>query len=349
MSSVAMHEPLMRIAHAPGFTRRFVNLAEPSLGARVVSASDEFFASRHRLIEPSDPVFKPDAYDEHGKWMDGWESRRRRDAGHDWCLVRLCPGTIRGFHIDTSFFTGNYPPEISIDACRVSEGDPDPENDGQWHPLVDPTALKGDSHLFVDVDHGGIWTHLRVNIFPDGGLARLRVYGVVHRDWTDHDPGEEIDLAAISNGGRALACNDMHYGHMSNVIRPGKAINMGNGWETRRRREPGNDWLILRLGHPGRIRRIELDTQWFKGNYPAECELHGALLTDIDEEAISPELDAWSEILPRSKLGPDRLHKFEKLNDAGTVSHVRLDIYPDGGVARLRLFGFRDPEYSHLA
>jgi allantoicase len=281
--------------------------------------------------------------------MDGWESRRRRDTGHDWCLIRLCPGTIRGFDIDTSFFTGNCPPEISIEACRHPEGDPDPLDDGPWHPLVDRTALQGNSHLFVDIEHVGIWSHLRVNIFPDGGLARLRAYGAVHRDWSDHDPNEEVDLGAIRNGGRALACNDMHYGHMSNLIRPDRAINMGDGWETRRRREPGNDWVILRLGHPGRIRRVHVDTQWFKGNYPAECALFGALLTDVDEEHINPELEAWKEILPRSRLGPDRQQEFEEIRDIGTVSHVRLDIHPDGGVSRLRLFGFRDPECWDLA
>jgi len=346
---MAMHEPLMRIAHAPGFTRRFVNLAEPGLGAEVLCASDEFFAARHRLIEATAPLFRPDEYDEHGKWMDGWESRRRRDGGHDWCLIRLCPGTIRGFDIDTSFFTGNFPPEISIDGCRLHDGDPDPLDDGLWQALVERTALRGDSHLFVEVDDEGVCTHLRVNIFPDGGLARLRVYGVVHRDWSDHDPSEEVDLAAMRNGGRALACNDMHYGHMCNLIRPNKAANMGDGWETRRRRQPGNDWVILRLGHPGRIHRVQIDTQWFKGNYPAECAIQGALLTDVDEEQIAADLEAWQEILPRSRLGPDCEHQFEELRDIGTVSHVRLDIHPDGGISRLRLFGLRDPEYSNLA
>lgn len=331
---------------APGFTRRYVNLAQPRIGAHAVSASDEFFASRHRLIEPAAPVFRPDAYDEHGKWMDGWESRRRRDSGHDWCLLRLCPGTIRAFDIDTSFFTGNYPPEASIDGCRNFEDDPDPLDDSQWEPLVPRTKLQGDSHKYLEIDDDRIWTHLRVNIFPDGGLARLRVYGVVHRDWSRHDPAKKIDLASIANGGRAVACNDMHFGHMSNLLLPGKSLNMGDGWETRRRREPGNDWVIIALGHPGKICRAHVNTQWFKGNYPAECALHGILITDPVDESISPELEGWKEILPRSPLGPDRKHRFENLNDVGTVSHVRLDIFPDGGVSRLRLFGFRDPDYE---
>ena len=331
------------------FTHRYINLAQPRIGAAVVCASDEFFASRERLIDPAPPVFRAEAYDEHGKWMDGWESRRRRDQGHDWCMVRLCPGIIRGLDIDTSFFTGNYPPAASIDACRNFEADPDPRDDSQWQPLVERTPLQGDSHLFLEVHDDRVWTHLRLNIFPDGGLARLRVYGIVHRDWSHHDANEKIDLVALVNGGRALACNDMHFGHMSNLILPGESLNMGDGWETRRRREPGNDWVILRLGHPGRLCHASLDTQWFKGNYPDACTLYGAFLPDVDEATISPELDAWKQILPRSKLGPDQEHNFEALKDVGTVSHVRLDIHPDGGVSRLRLYGYRDPEFTALA
>jgi len=324
----------------------YVDLAQPRIGAGVVSASDEFFASRHRLIIPGTPVFKPDIYDEHGKWMDGWESRRRRSGGHDWCMIRLCPGTIRGFEIDTSFFTGNFPPEASIDVCQQFDSDPDPLDDSQWQPLVAPTALKGDSVLHIEVDNDQVWTHLRFNIFPDGGVARLRVYGVAHRDWSQHDPNEALDLVALLNGGRALSCNDMHYGHMCKLILPDESINMGDGWETRRRRTPGNDWVILKLGHPGRLSRMEVGTQWFKGNYPAECSMHGAMLDDMVETLITPDLEEWQEILPRSPLGPDGKFIFKELNDVGTISHVKLAIFPDGGISRLRLIGHRDPDFE---
>lgn len=330
----------------PLFTLCNVNLAQPRLGAEVVSASDEFFASRHRLIDPTLPVFMPDVYDEHGKWMDGWESRRRRGGGHDWCMIRLCPGTIRGFEVDTSFFTGNFPPETSIDACQSFDSDPDPLDDSQWQPLVARTALKGDTHLYLEVANDQVWTHLRFNIFPDGGVARLRVFGVAHRDWSQHDASESLDLVALLNGGRALSCNDMHYGHMCNLILPDESINMGDGWETRRRREPGNDWVILKLGHPGKPHRVEVGTKWFKGNYPAECAIYGAMLVDMPETEISAGLDVWQEMLPLSALGPDSLHEFADLHDVGTVSHVRLDIIPDGGISRLRLIGRRDPYFE---
>lgn len=334
------------ISPAPSFTQRFVNLALTRLGAEVLSASDEFFASRHRLIDPNPPTFHPDAYDDHGKWMDGWESRRRREGGHDWCMIRICPGTIHGFDIDTSFFTGNYPPGARIDACMSFDGDPDPLDDSLWTPLTEQIELQGDSHRFVEVSDRQLWTHLRFNIFPDGGVARLRVYGVAHRDWSCHDCEEEVDLCTLLNGGRVVACNDMHYGHMSNLILPDRALNMGDGWETRRRREPGFDWVILRLGHPGKLCRALVDTQWFKGNYPAACTLYGGLFDDEIEETISPETEGWKEILPRSPLGPDQEHEFTGLADVGTISHVRMDIHPDGGVARLRLFGHRDPAFE---
>jgi allantoicase len=326
------------------FTDRYIDLAQPRLGAEVISATDDFFAPKERLIKSGAPIFIPDKYDEHGKWMDGWESRRRRDQGHDSCVIRLCPGTIHGVDIDSSFFTGNFPPAASLEACNC-EGDPDV--DGKWTELLPHTALKGDSHHYFKFDDPGVWTHIRLNIYPDGGIARLRVYGVAHYDWSQDSPGEWVDLAAMTRGGRALSCNDMHYGHMSNLIAPGRGVNMGDGWETRRRREAGNDWVILKLGHPGCIRRVEVDTAFFKGNYPARCSLHGAMLgerpeDEIPEEELTRDAPCWREILPPMPLGPDCLQTFEQeVMDSDAVSHVRFDIYPDGGVSRLRLYGER--------
>jgi allantoicase len=181
---------------------------------------------------------------------------------------------------------------------------------------------------------------VRLHIYPDGGVARLRVYGVADFEWDKLPAGEQVDLAAMQRGGRALACNDMHYGHMSNLIAPGHGLNMGDGWETRRRRTPGNDWVILKLGHPGRIRQVEVNTAFFKGNYPARCSLHGAMLGALADDEVSETAGYWQPILPEVELGPDREHLFDReVIDAGTVSHVRLDIYPDGGVSRLRLIG----------
>ena len=326
----------------PDFADRFIDLAQPRLGARVMAATDDFFAPKERLIDPAPPVFIPDKYDDHGKWMDGWESRRKRTPGHDHCVVQLCPGVIHGLDIDTAFFTGNYPPFASLEARHVPPGSG--SGDGGWTELLPRTPLKGNSHHYLPVSDGNVWSQLRLHIYPDGGVARLRVYGVAHFDWSalprGSSPDSWRDLAAMGTGGRALWCNDMHYGHMSNLIAPGRGVNMGDGWETRRRREPGNDCVILKLGHPGRIRRIEVDTAFFKGNYPARCALRGVLRPGAADAGIEQGSENWPVILPEVPLGPDAIHYFEReVAAAGAVSHVRLDIFPDGGVSRLRLYG----------
>jgi allantoicase len=310
----------------------WVQLEQPRLGTRVTYATDDFFAAKERVIDFPAPVFIDDKYDDHGKWMDGWESRRKRTEGHDYCVIRLgVPGVIRGFDIDTSHFTGNYPPQASIEVC-VS--DVDTPEDG-WEELLAKTDLSGDSHHYLDIDDERVWTHVRLHIYPDGGIARLRIFGEVIADFTGVDGF--VDLAAIENGGRALACSDEHFGSMHNLNVPGRGINMGDGWETARRRGPGNDWVILALAQPGVIERVEVDTAHFKGNYPDRVSLDAALF-ESDELATS-DSPQWQTLLGETKLKMDQQHYFEALQALGDVSHVRLSIYPDGGVSRLRLFG----------
>ncbi len=316
-----------------------MRLEQPRLGTRVVFATDDFFAEKSRLIEPAEPVFVADKYDDNGKWMDGWESRRKREPGHDYCVVKLgIPGVVRGFDIDTSHFTGNFPPHASVDACVSQEENPGDE--ATWQKLLQKIELEGDSHHFLAVDDAAAYTHLRLNIFPDGGIARLRVYGEVRRNRNEIDESEIIDLLALENGGRALLCNDEHFGSMHNLNVSGRGVNMGDGWETARRREPGNDWVILALGFPGIIGKVEIDTAHFKGNYPDRAAIQAALLTDDGLDDIELASESWATLLPESKLAMDKQHYFtDKLVKTGVVSHVRLSIFPDGGVSRLRLFG----------
>ncbi len=317
--------------------RQWVDLAQPRLGARAIAASDEFFAAKERLIDPAPPVFIPDRYDDHGKWMDGWESRRRRSPGHDWCVVRLgLTGRLRGFDVDTSHFTGNYPPEISIEAAHV---DALPRTD-DWVEIVPRSPVKGNSHNYFAVDDARGWNHLRLNIYPDGGVARLRCYGHALPNFGEADFGRELDLAAIENGGRAIVANDSHFGEAGNLIAPGRGVNMGDGWETRRRRTPGHDWAILALGHPGVVERVVVDTAWFKGNYPDRGSLDAALAEPDQIEKLDPDAVAWRVLLPEQKLGPDAVHTFAaELTDDQPLNLVRLNIFPDGGVSRLRLYG----------
>jgi allantoicase len=313
--------------------REWIRLEQPRLGTRVTHASDEFFAAKERLIQPADPVFIEDKYDDHGKWMDGWESRRRRTPGHDHCIIRLgVPGVVHGIDIDTRYFTGNFPPQASVDACVSNEDIPD----SGWTEIVPRTDLAGDQHHFVEVSDRQVWTHLKLNIYPDGGIARLRIYGEVRAE-LEADNGV-IDLFALRNGGRALAASDEHYGSMHNLNLPGRGVNMGDGWETARRRGPGNDWVIVALGRPGVVERVEVDTAHFKGNYPDRVSVEAALFEHHGQATV--DSDRWQTLLPEAKLQMDQQHYFEKeLEDHGPVSHVRMSIYPDGGVSRLRIFG----------
>ncbi|MGI9220020.1 MAG: allantoicase [Woeseiaceae bacterium] len=316
----------------------WIQLEQPRLGSEVTYATDDFFAAKERLIQPQPPVWIDDKYDDHGKWMDGWESRRKRTPGHDYCVIRLgVPGVIHGVDIDTRFFTGNYPPQASLEACVSDEDVPS----GGWFEILPLTDLAGDSHHFHDIEADGVISHLRLNIFPDGGIARLRVYGEVRPDFSGLSG--VIDLLALEHGGRALSCSDEHYGSMHNLNVAGRGVNMGDGWETARRRGPGNDWVVLALGHTGTVESVEVDTAHFKGNYPDRVALDGLLATD--DETPSHDDDRWQPLLPESKLQMDKQHVFSKeLLSQGSISHVRMSIFPDGGISRLRLFGHADKD-----
>ncbi len=323
--------------NAPEFTRRYLNSADARLGAQALLASDDFFADKQRMLNPQPAQFIADKYDDNGKWMDGWESRRKRGAGHDWCIVRLArPTRIRGLDLNTSHFTGNFPPAASIDTCSTDSGDAGPDSD--WASLLPAVTLAGNAHHYHAVDSHSYVTHLRVNLLPDGGLARLRVYGEVQPAAADADG--LIDLAAALNGGRAVAANNAHFGSASNLLLPGRGINMGDGWETRRRREPGFDWCVIALARPGLIEEIEVDTCHFKGNFPDRCSLAAALVIDANDAALITQSMFWTPLLPEQKLQMDHQHYFrEQIIGIGPVSHVRFNIHPDGGVSRLRLRG----------
>ena len=316
----------------------YVDLAQPRLGTEVVYATDDFFADKSRLISPAEPVFIDGKFDDHGKWMDGWESRRKRTPGHDHCIVRLgVPGIVRGVDIDTRHFTGNYPPQASIEAC--TSDDEIPCDEAGWTEIVPTVDLHGNSHQYVAVNNDAQFTHLKLHIYPDGGVARLRVYGEIRPDWSKFDRTTPIDLLALEHGGRALACNDEHFGTMRNLNAPGRGVNMGDGWETARRRVPGNDWVVLALGHAGVVSSIEVDTAHFKGNYPDRVMIQAALFDGDDDAAVAASAD-WPVLLEESKLTMDAQHHFEDgLEAFGPVSHVRMNIYPDGGVSRLRING----------
>jgi allantoicase len=321
-----------------------VDLASARLGGVALLANDEFFAEKENLLKPGRGVFIPDKFTDRGKWMDGWESRRRRTPGHDWCVVQLgLRGIIRYVDIDTNHFLGNHPPFASLDALSTAGRVPlEPQRIEQlpWTPILAQSPLNPGSQNVFEISSASPSTHVRLNIFPDGGVARLRVYGSVVPDWAELKGDELVDLAAIENGGVALVCSDMFFSSMNNLIMPGRSENMGDGWETKRRRGPGYDWIILKLGAPGSVRKVEVDTNHFKGNYPDTCSIDGCSAPDALVEDLTSANTQWTEILAQTKLEADTRHFFEgELSSLDNCTHIRLNIYPDGGVSRLRVWG----------
>ena len=310
-----------------GDFRTLPDLAVRTRGGSVVWANDESFAERQNLILPTPAQFDASSFGHRGKVYDGWETRRRREPGNDAAIVRLgVPGVVHGVVVDTAWFKGNYPPEVSIEAAAVP-GFPSPAEllAAHWQPIVERVAIVGDAENVLPVSSSTIWTHVRLSIYPDGGVARLRVHGEPRPD-PALASDDLVDLAAADQGGQIIDCSDMFYGSPSNLISAGEATHMGDGWETARRRDDGNDWVTVRLSTKGVVRLAELDTSHFLHNAPGWASLRGR--TDGD----------WFELLPRTALQPDTRHRFA-LPDAPPACEVRLDVYPDGGMARLRLFG----------
>ncbi|MDZ4808013.1 MAG: allantoicase [Bacteroidota bacterium] len=326
---------------APSFTS-LTDLASERLGGKVLFCTDDFFAEKENLLKPGRGVFIPDKYTDRGKWMDGWESRRKRTEGNDWCVIQLATsGKIVGIDIDTNHFLGNHPPYASIEAVNHPPMENIDFGNLHWKTIVPKSSLQPGGQNFFEINDNNIYTHIRLHIYPDGGVARLKVYGEVFKDWSIVDGREVLNLAAATNGAKAILCNDMFFSHMENLIMPGRGINMGDGWETKRNRTLGNrDWVIVRLAHKGEIEKVLIDTCHFKGNYPDSCLIEGCDIAYKDESKLDSDAIQWVTLLPQSKLSADKEHFFEEANiNKGPFSHVRLSIFPDGGVSRMRLWG----------
>ncbi|MFE9251695.1 allantoicase [Streptomyces sp. NPDC007088] len=336
-----------RTAELP-FTR-LLDLADRDLGGSVLAANDEFFAERENLLLPRPAVFDPERFGHKGKIMDGWETRRRRGTGpeepwpaeedHDWALIRLgTPGVIRGLVVDTAHFRGNHPQAVSVEAAAV-DGSPSPERllapEVDWTPLLPRTPVGGHAANGFTVDVERRFTHVRLNQYPDGGIARLRVHGEVVPDPSWLTALGSFDLLALEHGGRAEDASDRFYSPPDNTLRPGRSRKMDEGWETRRRRDRGHDWVSYALGTRARVRAVEIDTACYKGNAAGWASL-----------TVRDGAGAWTEVLPRTRLQPDTVHRFA-LPAPVTATHARLDIHPDGGVSRLRLHG--EPTADGLA
>ena len=317
---------------------RMMNLADPRFGTKIIFKTDDFFASADRILKTENPIFKEGLFDKHGKWMDGWETRRRRNKGFDYLIIKLGKsGKIFNVDLDTTYFSGNQPTHASLQAC-FSRNKPNKKT--KWITILSKKKLgPNKNHNFI-TNSKFTFNHIKLNIFPDGGIARIRLYGKI--DMENVNIKEKmINLSSVLNGASIIGCNNEHFGRAENVIAPGKGKNMGDGWETRRSRGKNFDWLIIKFGRVGIINKLEIDTHHFKGNYPDSCTIQTASnLKNVSNSSIVKSSVSWKIILNKAKLKANKKHVFKNIQiNKNKVNLLKINIYPDGGISRIRAFG----------
>ena len=317
---------------------KMINLADPRIGSKIIFKTDDFFAAAHRILNIDTPVFKDGLFDKHGKWMDGWETRRRRSKGFDYLILKLGkPGKIFDIDIDTTHFNGNQPTHASVEGC-FSRSKPNKKT--KWIHLLGKKKLGPNKNHSFKSQNKSVFNYIRLNIFPDGGVARLRLYGKIEMEKSIFN-NNNINLTSVLNGASIVGCNNEHFGRAENIIAPGKGKNMGDGWETRRSRGKNYDWLIIKFGKPGLIKKLEIDTHHFKGNYPDTCSIQTTNISkNLSNKLIANNSKNWKFILNKSKLSANKKHVFKKfLVKRNKENYLRINIHPDGGISRIRAFG----------
>ena len=320
------------------FLNGLIDLAQSRLGSKIVFKTNEFFAPAKRIINPWPPIFKEGVFDKHGKWMDGWETKRKRGKGYDYLILKLGrPGRISKIDIDTSYFSGNQPTKVSLQACFSKKKLPN--KNSKWTTILKKKPTKANSHHFFNVKNKSIFTHIKLNIYPDGGVARIRIYGSMKilKNFT----GKVLNLTSVLHGATPIACNNEHFGRAENILAPGMGKNMGDGWETRRSRGKNFDWLIIKCAAAGKINKIQIDTHHFKGNYPDKCSIQAAFIDKkISSRAIVNSSKKWKLLLNKVKLHAHQKHNFKNnLMKDKKVNYIKINIFPDGGISRIRVFG----------
>ena len=320
------------------FLNGLIDLAQSRLGSKIVFKTNEFFAPAKRIINPWPPIFKEGVFDKHGKWMDGWETKRKRGKGYDYLILKLGrPGRISKIDIDTSYFSGNQPTKVSLQACFSKKKLPN--KNSKWTTILKKKPTKANSHHFFNIKNKSIFTHIKLNIFPDGGVARIRIYGSIEilKNFT----GKVLNLTSVLHGATPIACNNEHFGRAENILAPGMGKNMGDGWETRRSRGKNFDWLIIKCATAGKINKIQIDTHHFKGNYPDKCSIQAAFIDKkISSRVIVNNSKKWKLLLSKVKLYAHKKHNFKNnLMKSKKINYIKINIFPDGGISRIRVFG----------
>jgi allantoicase len=336
---------LINVAKTRTLLKLNLDLISAPLGSKILSFSDEYFAAAENLITPTPPVRKPGVFVHTGAWYDGWETRRHNTEPADWVVLRLgtASGKVAGIEIDTAHFNGNHAPEIVVEGAFVTDEKEEEEvkkpGYSGWETILakqecGPSQRHG---WLLDNITEKAYTHVRLLMFPDGGIARFRLYGVAVPVFPQ-DTSAVFELSATVMGGVATSCSDQHFGTKDNLLLPGRGKDMGDGWETKRTRGEHVDWTIVRLGAKGEIDSIVVDTAHFRGNFPQKVQvLAGSFAKDPAHDDKE-----WVEVLEPQKTGPDKEHVYkEELKEikGRGYTHAKLVIIPDGGVKRFRVFG----------
>ncbi|KAF2747039.1 Allantoicase [Sporormia fimetaria CBS 119925] len=329
------------------FKSKYTDLISAPLGSRVLAFSDEWFAEASNLITPTPPIRKPGYFVHSGAWYDGWETRRHNQEPFDWVIIKLgvASGKVAGVEIDTAHFNGNHAPEIAVQGTfATSEADEEKiksKDYAGWETILDKQECGPNQRQAWMLERitEKAYTHVRLLMYPDGGIARFRLYGNAVPVFPQ-DVSEVFELSATVMGGVATSCSDQHFGTKDNLLLPNRGINMGDGWETKRTRGEHVDWVIVRLGAKGEIDHVVVDTLHFRGNYPQKVQVFAG---DFEKEPRHDE-SGWVEILEPQKSGPDleKVYKEELKEVKGRkYGYAKLVIIPDGGVSRFRVFGRR--------
>lgn len=365
------------------------DLVSEQNGGRILFATDDWFAPAENLIKDEKPVFKEGEVTDYGMWMDGWETRRKHTQGYDWCIIQMGePGVISGIDVDTSYFTGNFAPRCSVQAAcltksfskrngeRIGTAASDEDNhmvnllkSENWEYIVSMSQLQPgyqtSCHNYFECTKQKKFTHIRLNIYPDGGVARLRVYGQAVPDWSKISERELVNLASVRSGCVCIGYSAANLGHPKNLIKKGRANTIKDGWEilpkaTRpavvqeyrhsgKMYTSGSEWCAFQLGHTGIVQMVEVDTNHFKGNFPYTCKVEGCMVDErVFSNSLVPSELAWKTLLPETRLkGHNQMFvEADKLCNVGVISHVRLTIMPDGGVSRFRIWGLKGKSTS---
>ena len=307
--------------------RRAIDLASDRLRGYVLASSDQACTSHVGLLGSNAPNSE-----------GGWRTRRRRDTGHDWAILRLgVPGILESLELETD---DDRPTHILLEGCSAPHTCPvDKLKD--WETLVSKSVLEDSSSHRFAITSGKRYTHLRLSIFPDGSITRLRALGHPVPAWMAPGgaPPGSLDLAAVANGAELNDWSDSRSGVPTSLIYPGSRSDKTPGWTTRRRRQSGHEWVTIRLGAAGRVVGVTFDTEGLEGDIPAKVSLEGSSAEKVPAEG------EWQGVLPAVPALPNTEHHFSaEVEDNSDIRWVRLKLHPDGGMTRLRVWGELSPE-----